>query len=148
MWYHMFGAWHPVWHLHLIQPGSNAARAGSNAAPGRFKCNPIWIKFRPCSSSTYVCLSWHQYQVAGVYYSISGISPNALAPSPPPPLSRSGLSITLIDFFATLLLTRGCLSDFGANLYHSTSLHLIYPVLRVVHLLQDPDNRWILIFIK
>ena len=82
IWYHMFGVWCPIWYPHWFSPVQNADLSVSNVAPGQLKCNPIWIKCRPCSSPTSVCLYWHQSRVAVVYHSILGISPNALA-SPP-----------------------------------------------------------------
>ena len=99
-----------------MRPGP---RAGSNAT--RFESN---AGGPACPLRLSQCLPrfWHQNRVAVVYYTISGTE----CTSPPgPPLSP-----ILIDCFATpLLLGLGsCLSDFGASLYHSTSLRLIISV--------------------
>ena len=50
IWYHMFCVWHPIWYLHWFRTVQMLLQVGSNAAPGLFKCNPIWIRCRPCSS--------------------------------------------------------------------------------------------------
>ena len=116
--YHVFCVWYSIWYLQWFFSGQ--FQPCSNAAPGQLKCNRIWIKCRPpCSSPTSVCLSWHQNRVAVnavVYYSISGISQNALASLPS--------SLTSLPRPSWL---GSCLSDFGASLYYPTSLRLMYP---------------------
>ena len=116
---------HHVWCM-ISYMISSLIQPGSNAPPGRFKCGPWPVHMQSYLNQMlallvpFVCLSVlaSKSGCSGLLLHIWRLVLNSLAPSP--------LSPILIDLFTSLLLG-ACLSDFGARLYHSTSLRLSSP---------------------
>ena len=107
---------------------SSTDSARFKCCPGLSKCSSRQVQMQPYLNQIqallvpYVCLSvLASTRVAMVYFSISGISQNALA-SPPPlhhphrPCRHTPLPT----------VPRSMQIDFGARSYHSTSLRLMY----------------------